>query len=208
MTGSKTYQLENYISLNANVVIRYRIVSGLGDSGEYIEYDNIQIQHNGGPNANNGPVPMGHWWIDITTTGDMTDGHPGDDPTKASQLILVDHKNGGYTPIQQLSRLYSGLASLDGQTFYAVSGKSVYQIDAATGAETLLLEHVVGDYSALGFAGNSLHGFGMITDTVVPLSTSTGAVNGIPASVGAQDLETIVFTPASKDPAGQKYKYD
>lgn len=201
VTGSKTYQLESYISLTANVVVRYRLVSGFAASGQYIEYDNVQIEYN----AVTGNPPMGHWWIDISTTGGLTEGDPSDDPTVVSQLILVDQKNGVYQPIMQLSRPYDGLASTDGQVFYATSGKAVYQIDTINETETLLYDHTSGDYSSLGFAGTSLFGFDTDIDHVMPLDPSTGATQGSSINIGVPDLGTIILTPSSKDPARRAF---
>ena len=167
-TGSKSYQLENHITLTANVVVRFQLNDGFGAVDQYVGFDNVQVSHNGGPN--NG-TPMGQWLVEITTAQDVTDGHPGDDPTKASQLILVDQKTGDFTPVMQLSLPYDGLASQDGQTFYAVSGKKVYAIDTVAGTETLLHDHLVGDFSAMGFAGSNLQSFGKISD-----STSTRSI--------------------------------
>ena len=195
-----SFQLENFVTLTNTMTLSIRPVSGsFSEAGEYLAIDNVEITHNGG-SGGSASVPMGHWWIDINTTGDVVDGHPGDDPTKASQLIKVDQRDGSFSQVMQLHYAYTGLASEDGQTFYGVAGKKVFKIDTVAGTETLLMDHLVGDYSALGLAGSALHSFGMITDTVVPLSTTTGAVNGFPVGMGVADLETIVLTPANKDP--------
>ena len=199
VTGSRSYQLENHISLTSNVKIRFILLQGFGSTDQYISFDNVQIEHNGGGDPTTS-VPMGHWWIDINTTGDMVDGHPGDDPTKASQLILVDQRTGDFTPIMQLSQPYTGLASQDGQTFYAVSGKKVYKIDTAAGTETMLNAQIIGDFQGMGFAGATLQTFGSVTDRVYELHQTTGTTNGTGVGMGITDLKTIVFTPASKDP--------
>ncbi len=147
----------------------------------------------------NGSLPMGHWWIDISTTGDLQDGDDTDDPSTVSQIVKVDHQNGGYTPVMQLSQPYSSIASLDGQVFYATAGKQVYMIDTAAGTETLLKDHLIGNFTGMGFAGSTLYSFGAVTDKLYSLNQANGSINGTGVSVGATDLGTIVLTPAASD---------
>ena len=196
-----SYKLEDSMTLSSTMMLSIRPVTGsFQQAGEYFAIENVEISHNGNSANASASVPMGAWRIEITTAQDVTDGDPGDDPTKASQLILVDQRTGDFTPIMQLSLPYTGLASQDGQTFYAVSGKKIYVIDTVAGTETLLMDHYSGDYSALGFAGAAMNGFGLLSNTVVPLSTSTGNIDGLPVGMGVAGLKTIVFTPSSKDP--------
>ncbi len=200
-SNSVSFNLEDYVTLTGNMTLSIRPTTGsFQQAGEYLSIDNVQIEHNGGAAAAGSPVPMGGWGVTLSTTGDLTDGHPGDDPTKASQIILVDQKTGGFTPMMQLSLPYTGLASVDGQTFYAVSGEKIYLIDTAAQTETLLDDHPSADLSALGFAGSNLQVFTKTTDNVHEISTSTGEFDASGVGMGIADLETIMFTPLSKDP--------
>ena len=143
-----------------------------------------------------GGKAMGHWWIDITTaTPNVTEGDVTDDKAASSQLIWVDHKTGEYLPMMELGRPYDSLASVDGQTFYATSGKQVYKIDSAAGVETLLADHISGDFKGLGFSGTTLYVFETMTDRVFKLDPTTGFLTNLGTSMNTIDLSTIVFTP-------------
>ena len=141
---------------------------------------------------------MGHWWVDLSGAAtDVQEGDGTDDPASNSQLIKVDQTTGEYETLMIMNRPYAGLASIDGQVFYAVSGKQVYKIDSINKTETLLKDHFTGNFTGLGFAGTTLYAFGALTDMLYPLSTATGSVVGLPVTMGVADLGTVVFTPAS-----------
>jgi hypothetical protein len=44
-TVSKSYELQDYISLTANVVVRFRVSQGFAGPGQYASVDNVQIEY-------------------------------------------------------------------------------------------------------------------------------------------------------------------
>ena len=200
-TTSVSFNLEDHVTLTNTMTVRIRLASGsFQQAGEYVSIDNVQIEHNGGAGTAASSVPMGGWGASISTNGSLTDGHPGDDPTKASQLIVVDQKTGDFTPVMQLHYAYTGLASQDGQTFYGVAGKKVFKIDTAAETETLLKDHFIGKFSALGFAGSNLQTFGMISDSVYEINTSTGAFKRLRGGHGHRGPGDHRLHPAKQRP--------
>ena len=155
-----------------------------------------------------GGKAMGHWWVDITSgSSTVEEGDGTDDPASNSQIILVDQRTGTFETQMILNRPYSGLASTDGQIFYAVSGKRVYEIDTVNQTETLLKDHLIGDFTGLGFAGSMLYSFGAVSDRLYTMSTDTGAITNLGVNLGVQDLGTIVLTPVSAEKASVSH-YD
>ncbi len=111
-----------------------------------------------------GGKAMGHWWIQII------DGQVRleDDIAVLSPhlLVQVDHRDGTVTELMRLSRAYTGLATTDGNTYYAAAGRDVYRIQLAQQTETKIgqsnaadivdLECVLGRVFAYDNAGQTL----------------------------------------------------
>ncbi len=150
-----------------------------------------------------GGKAMGQWWIDVTSgSSSIEEGDGTDDPASNSQIILVDQRTGTFETQMILTRPYDGLASADGQTFYAASGSMVYKIDTVNQTETLLKNHVIGNFTGMGFAGSTLYAFGSVTDKLYPISTANGSITGLGISMGVQNLGTVVFSPSAAETTG------
>jgi len=126
-----------------------------------------------------------------------------------SQLVEVNHYTGKMDHMMTLSRTYNGLASADGQTFYATSGNQVFLIDPINGTETLIgTLPGTADVYALGFAGTTLMGFDNDSNVLTPIDTTNGAAICASANIGMQNLGTIVFMPLVSDPTDDPVSFD
>lgn len=153
---------------------------------------NDQIHSNG--------KAMGKWWITISA-GTASSGENVAVGTP-DRLIKIDHKTGAVIELDSISREYNGLATTDGVNFYATYGDKLYHL-YYNGVE--VIETLVGTLAkpyqlGLEFAGPNLYGFEVIHDNLVPVNPADATV-GTSMNLGAQELGTIVFTPASSVPA-------
>ena len=142
---------------------------------------------------------MGHWWVEITSGTIILD----DVVTLPSRLVKVDHQTGLVTEVMPVERAYDGLASIDGQTFYAVCNNQLYQIDSISETETLVGTLYGSSTLGMEFAGSTMMCFEMSQDRLAAISTGNGALLGSPMNVSASDLGTITFFSLPDDP--EKY---
>ena len=182
---------------NANL---YSIVAG--DDGMTVTIYNDNINGSG--------IPMGHWWIDFT--GGEGTVYEGDPPTpdsgESGRLIKVDHKTGAVTEVMTLVNRYDSLASEDGAVFYASGGGGLYLIDTTAGTETLVGAIPGTTVDAMEYAGTTIMAFDSTEDHMVPVDSGTAAALGSPASLGMDDLGTIVFMDLADDPGAIGHSFD
>lgn len=117
------------------------------------------------------------------------------------RLIKVNHMTGGYSQLMTLQRQYDGLATKDGVNFYATENQNLYRINIIDRTETLVGVSPLPQMFGLEFAGETLMGFGVANDQLVPVNVLTGQALGSPANLGAADLGAIVFTPVNNGPS-------
>jgi hypothetical protein len=179
----------------------------------YGTFDNVVIFNDLVKNSK----AMGQWWIGniSTQTGSYnvngaTYFSSGQGSVPTTQLVQLHTETGLATTVMQLSKAYTGLATLDGSTFYTVNGTSLYKISVSNKSESLLGNIGSGySFTDLSFAGTTLYGFDVNSNKLIPISTSNGAPLGSGSSLGMSDsLGSFIFMPTSNVPAKAKVEYD
>ncbi|MEX2213352.1 MAG: hypothetical protein WD768_04450 [Phycisphaeraceae bacterium] len=120
---------------------------------------------------------MGQWWISIdanTGAGVTIDGVVETSVTDVHRIVRVDQRTGLIEHSVTLSRMYDGLATLDGDTFYASTGNKLYSINVPGETETLIGSMSKNEVKGLEFAGTTLMAFDKQTNTLQPVNTSNG----------------------------------
>lgn len=153
---------------------------------------------------------MGHWWIDISANGTVeVNGQLQAASNDVHRLVRVDHRNGSIEHSMTLARMYEGLATLDGVTFYACTETKLYKINVSTETETLVGNLPGSKFRALEFVGSTLMAFDSTSDTMIPIRTSDAAqiVNG--ATLGPiTDLGAKNYFPLADAPEFKLSSYD
>ncbi|MEX0744802.1 MAG: hypothetical protein WD118_04300 [Phycisphaeraceae bacterium] len=188
----------------------YTFTSG-NDSPMQVRVFNTKMQGNGNSNS------MGHWYLEVLG-GTAYQGETAEVLTDR-RLVRVNHKNDVYVDAQSqhhampagtvtelftLGRDYDGLASNDGQTFYATSGDQLYVIDAVAETETIVNAMSVKDVFGLEFYGDELLSFEIEHDRFVALDADDAQALETPRSIGMRKLGAIVFVPKAADPLVQR----
>jgi hypothetical protein len=163
---------------------------------------------------------MGHWWITVDS-GQVSVHDSGEasyeemvaqaaeQQVHAARLLRVNHKNpSDFETIMTLSHDYDGLAWCAGKGFYATSGQELYRLDPDASTETLVGQLSATSVFSLEFAGETLMGFEVQGQTLVPIDALTGQSLGQPAAVGMTDLGSIIFMPLELDLAAMSESYD
>jgi hypothetical protein len=149
-------------------------------------------------------LSMGSWSVDVTSTGVQV-SNPGGTQSILGRLIQVDHKTGAHKVLMKLARNYESLAAVASDKFYATYGNELYELNPATGAETLLGSTPTA-VQALEFAGNVAYGFENTTNALQPLwEDGVGPAIGLPVVTGASNLRSIVFVRTPDAPKFSAY---
>ena len=119
-------------------------------------------------------------------------------PSRA-RLLEVDHTSGTCRQIMTLARVYDGLAAV-GSKFYATSNGQLWQLDPATGQETMVGPTHHGQVLALEGAGAGLYGFASINDRFSRFNMANGAPIGDGHDIGISDMTTMIFMRRADQP--------
>lgn len=150
---------------------------------------------------------MGHWWIEILSgTGELVDVEEFE---TINRLIRVDHRTGYVEHVMTLNRQYDGLASTDGNLFYASCDEGLYAINLYEQTETRVGSLPSSRMQGLEFAGDKLMGFENNNHRLLQLSTGNGNNLGVAVNHGdVRNLGAIVFSPLPSDPFNVAVAYD
>ncbi len=105
-SGSRSYNLESYTDLSADLQLRFRIAQGFEGSGQYISFDNVDIAYSGTGIGGSSSVSTATDSSSITVTpvndaavfsGD-TAGSGNEDTTITGTLSVTDTADGMTTP--------------------------------------------------------------------------------------------------------------
>jgi len=125
-----------------------------------------------------------------------------------ARLLHIDHRTGGYEQLMTLNRVYEGLATRNGRTFYGSSGQELYLIDTIEQVETLIGALPGGGVMGLEFADSVLLGFEINGDHLLPIDALSGAATSPGISLGMANLGTIIYMPTESDPSKTPDSYD
>jgi len=147
--------------------------------------------------------PEGHWWVEVhASSADIEDddeANSGDDTI--SHLVKVDPKDGTTVKIMALTRHYDSLAATSPDMFYATSGSQLFRIDPVALTETLVGSFIYTDLSSMEYGMTDLYGYTITSSLLAPVNDQTGALNGIAANIGVNNLGSIIFVRAADDVA-------
>lgn len=139
---------------------------------------------------------------------DLEEDEDDDDAEAPSaRLVRVNTLTGATEQLMTLSREYDSLAASPTSRFYATYGLSIYRLDPIDQTETLLGSLPAADMKGLEYAGATMCGFTIIDDVLKPIAVD-GSSLGDSISVGAANLETIVFMKQADAPNLLAAAYD
>ena len=175
------------------------VVYQVNNNTTYVFEGNLSIRvwnshiHNG--------KAMGHWWISLNCNAGVTvNGVPETSITDVHRIVRVDHRTGVIEHSVTLTRMYEGLATKDGETFYASKDNKLYTINVPSETETFVGNMSKNEIKGLEFVGDTLFGFDIQTDTLQPINTSNGQNEANAANLGVPDLGTFIFVDLDDDP--------
>ncbi|MFA9480228.1 hypothetical protein ACERK3_18300 [Phycisphaerales bacterium AB-hyl4] len=212
--GQRDIQLgdETITLLNSNT---YTFTSG-DHSPMKIRVYNSRSGHSGSNNLN-----MGHWYLAIEG-GQAIQGEEAEVVTPR-RLVRVMHQDtveinqvtgeafdmpaGTAVELFPLSRDYDGLASTDGQQFYATSENRLYRIDRANETETLVASLTLANIYGLEFIGNDLVGFEINNNRFGTFNFGSNQFDALKSVAGMNKFGAIVFCDYDKDPNATRAQF-
>lgn len=141
---------------------------------------------------------MGKWWIEITEGQVVLNNEAA--VTTPNRLAKIDYRDGTVTEVMVLSRAYAGLATQDGNVFYAVSGDKLYSFDITAETETEIGTMGLGEVSDLEFVGDYLMAYDITAEKLAPVSMVDGSLLGTATGFGTGKVSPILFAPSPDDP--------
>jgi hypothetical protein len=141
---------------------------------------------------------MGKWWIAITEGQVLLNNEAA--VTTPNRLAKIDYRNGTVTEVMVLSRGYKGLATTDGNTFFAVSGSKLYSIDTVAVTETEIGTMNLTEVSDLELLGGYLMAYDIGSEKLAAVSQDDASLLAVPAGLGTGTVSPIMFAPADVDP--------